>query len=278
MAVTAQMVKELRDKTGAGMMDCKKALVESGGDEEKAVVYLREKGLAKAAKKVGRATSEGLMALHLSDDAKTGVLVEVKCETDFVAKNEQFQAFAADLAAKVAALDVTSGQADELPEDITDLTQLISTLGENMQLGRFVKISTDGFLGTYVHANGKIGVLVEFTGERNDELGKDLAMQVAAVSPACVTPDELPADVLEREKGIYKTQAMDEGKPEEIAEKIVMGRLNKFYKEVCLLEQPFIKDDKKTIKQLLKESGGQGVAGFVRLELGEDAEGDSEEE
>ncbi|GAB7023361.1 translation elongation factor Ts [Salidesulfovibrio brasiliensis] len=271
MAITAAMVKALREKTGAGMMDCKKALVESGGDEEQAVVYLREKGLAKAAKKAGRATSEGLVGSFVSADGKTAALVELKCETDFVAKNEEFQSFVADLAEKVAGMDVTSGSAEELPEDMADVSGLIAKLGENMQVGRFAKLTADGTIGLYIHSNGKIGTAVALSGSDNAEAAKDVAMQVAAVNPICVTPDELPQENVEKEKAIYLKQAMDEGKPEEIAEKIVMGRVNKYYKEVCLMEQPFIKEDKKSVKQYLKDAaGGATVSGFIRLALGED--------
>ncbi|KAB1442396.1 translation elongation factor Ts [Pseudodesulfovibrio senegalensis] len=269
MAITAAMVKELREKTGAGMMDCKKALVESDGDHEKAVVYLREKGLAKAAKKAGRATSEGIVANFIAADGKSGALVELKCETDFVAKNEDFRAFADKLAEKVAGMDVTAGNADDLG-DAADVTDLIAKLGENMGVGRFAKLTTDGKLGLYIHSNNKIGVLVDMKGG-DDELSKDIAMQVAAANPVCLVPDELPQENLEKEKAIYLKQAMDEGKPEEIAQKIVMGRLNKYYKEVCLTEQPFIKEDKKSIKQLLKEKDAS-IGGFVRLALGDDAE------
>ncbi len=202
MAISAQMVKGLREKTGAGMMDCKKALVESGGDEEKAIAYLREKGLSKAAKKSGRATSQGIVGSYIHSNGKIGVMVELKCETDFVAKNEKFQ-----------------------------------------------------------------------------ELAKDLAMQVAATNPLCVNPEELPQDVLEKEREIYKNQAMEEGKPENIAEKIVEGRISKYYKEVCLIEQPFIKEDKKSIRDLLNETiavlgENMQIGRFTRFELGEDAEGE----
>ncbi len=260
------MVKELREKTGAGMMDCKKALVESDGDEEKAIVYLREKGLSKAAKKAGRATSEGMVGNFVSADGKTAAMVELKCETDFVAKNEDFRAFATELAEKVAGMDVTTGAGEDLG-DAADCTDLIAKLGENMGVGRFAKMTSEGSIGMYIHSNNKIGVLVSLNGG-DEALGKDIAMQVAAVNPVCLTPDELPQENLDKEKAIYLKQAMDEGKPEEIAEKIVMGRLNKYYKEVCLVEQPFIKEDKKSIKQLLKEKDAS-VTGFVRLALGE---------
>lgn len=279
MAITAAMVKALREKTLAGMMDCKKALVESGGDEEGAIAYLREKGLAKAAKKAGRATSEGLVGCFVAPDGKSAAIVEVLCETDFVAKNEEFRSFAAGLAEKVAALDVTSGAAADLDADMVDVTGLIAKLGENMGVGRFAKAQvTDGVVGVYIHSNGKIGVLVPVEGTDNADAAKDVAMQVAAVNPLCVSPEDLPQDVLEKEKEIYRRQTLEEGKPENIVDKIVMGRVSKYYKEACLLEQPFIKDDKKSVKQYLKEAaGGASVKGFFRLALGEGATQDDAE-
>jgi len=279
MSITAAMVKDLREKTGAGMMDCKKALTESGGDEEKAIAYLREKGLAKAAKKAGRATSEGVVGLYVSADGKTAAMAELLCETDFVAKGDDFQAFAADLAKKVAAMDVTTGTAADLPAEMVDVSGLIGKLGENMGVGRFAKVVADGVVGVYIHSNQKIGVLVNLTGTDKAEVGKDLAMQIAAVNPICVSPDEVPQDLLEKEKEIYRKQGLEEGKPAEIVEKILLGRVNKYYKEVCLLEQPFIKDDKKAVKQYLKESAGGDakVIGFTRLALGEGAAESSDE-
>lgn len=268
MAISAAMVKALRDKTGAGMMDCKKALVESGGDEEKAIVFLREKGLAKAAKKAGRATSEGLVVVRIADDGKSASIVELKCETDFVAKNEDFKAFAEQLAETALGMAATDGLQD-LPEEAGNITDLIAKLGENMALGRYAKVEADGVIGAYVHSNSKLAALVMLNGSDDEAIAKDVAMQVAAVAPACVSPDQLPQDVLEKEKGIYLKQAMDEGKPENIAEKIVIGRLNKFYKEVCLMEQPFIKDDKKSIKNII---GDAEIKGFIRLALGDNAE------
>ncbi len=267
MGITASQVKELREKTGAGMMDCKKALVESDGDEEKAIMYLREKGLSKAAKKAGRATSEGLVTPYVSDDGKTAVISELLCETDFVAKGDDFKAFAVALSEKIAGLDVTAGTADDLPEDVANVTDLIAKLGENMGVGRFAKISTDGVLGVYTHSNNKLAAIVELTGTDDASLAKDIAMHVAAMNPTCITADELPQDVLEKEKALYLKQAMDEGKPENIAEKIVTGRLNKFYSEVCLVNQAFIKEDKKSVKDIL---GGAEVGSFRRIALGED--------
>jgi elongation factor Ts len=273
MGITASQVKELREKTGAGMMDCKKALVESGGDEEKAVMYLREKGLSKAAKKAGRATSEGLVTPYVSADGKTVVLSELMCETDFVAKNEDFQSFAQALSQKIAGLDVTTGTAADLPAEVADVTDLIAKLGENMGVGRFVKVVTDGVIGVYIHSNNKLGTVVELKGSDDEALAKDIAMHVAAMNPACISPKELSQDILDKEKELYTKQAMDEGKPAAIAEKIVMGRLTKFYKDVCLLEQVFIKDDKKAIKDLL---GKAEIASFHRLALGEGAAKDAD--
>jgi len=275
MAITASQVKELREKTGAGMMDCKKALVESGGDEEKAVMYLREKGLSKAAKKAGRATSEGLVTPFISADGKTAALTELLCETDFVAKNDDFQNFSTALSEKVAGLDVTTGDASALPADVADVTDLIAKLGENMGVGRFAKVTTDGILGVYIHSNNKLGSIVEITGSDDVDMAKDIAMHVAAMNPNCIASDELDQDVLDKEKALYLKQAMDEGKPENIAEKIVTGRLQKFYKEVCLIEQAFIKEDKKSVKEIL---GGAAVASFVRIALGEGASKDAESE
>lgn len=269
MAITASMVKDLREKTGAGMMDCKKALVEADGDQESAIAYLREKGLAKAAKKAGRATSEGTIGLWIADNASEGVMIELLCETDFAAKNEEFTSFAAGLATKAAELGANS--TEDMPEEAKDLTSLVSKIGENMQVGRLAHLTVDGIVGNYVHANGKIGVLVALKGAKageHDQLAKDIAMQIAAANPLCVSPDQVPADLLAKEKEIYKAQAMEEGKPAEIAEKIVLGRVSKYYKEVCLLEQPFIKEDKKAVKDLLKGSGIT-IEGFARLALGE---------
>jgi elongation factor Ts len=309
MSITAKMVKDLRDKTGAGMMDCKKALTETGGDEEKAIAWLREKGLAKAAKRAGRAASEGVIAAHASEDGKTGALVELKCETDFVAKADSFLEFAEAVKGLVAEMDTPAGRTDIDAAELNDKTiqhggkeisvanamkELLVTLGENIQLGRIVRIASDApaaNMGVYVHTNGKIGVLVEVRHQSADkaatqeakDFAKDVAMQTAATNPVATTPDCLDRDLIEREMLIYKNQAMEEGKPENIAEKIVEGRLKKFYKEVCLIEQPFIKDDKLSIQELLdklaKDLGEMVEIGeVVRLQLGEDAEQSEETE
>lgn len=266
MAVSAATVKELRERTGAGMMDCKKALDETGGDMDKAIAWLREKGLSKAAKKAGRATAEGLVALAVAEDGRAAALAELKCETDFVAKNDEFIAKAQAIAAAALAAGTTDPTA--LPAEVTDLSGLIGKIGENMQLGRlaYVALSGQGVIGTYVHSNQKLGVLVALTGPATAEVAKDVAMQVAAANPLCVTPDQVPAETLEQERAIYLNQVKQEGKPEAIAEKIVEGRMRKFYQDVCLLEQPFIKDDKKTVKDILGK--GVGVERFVRIAVG----------
>lgn len=281
MAVSASMVKALREKTGAGMMDCKKALEDTGGDEEQAVSWLREKGLSKAQKKANRSTAEGLIAFAGSEDGKTGALFELKCETDFVAKNENFSGLAREVAEQV--LGSGSQEVDPVVEE--KIKELVGVLGENMQPGRarFMQVDGEGAVGSYIHANGKIGVMVELrckkaeTGRKPEvqALAKDLSMQVAAVSPVCINPEELPQDLLDREKEIYLHQATQEGKPEHIAAKIVEGRINKYYKEVCLIKQPFIKDDSKSIEDLLREVGQAvddelEIGSFVRLGLGEE--------
>jgi len=266
MSITASMVKDLRERTGVGMMDCKKALTECDGDEEKAIAWLREKGLSKAAKKAGRETSEGLITILLADDGKSAAMSELKCETDFVAKNEEFIALAEGIAK--LALEKKTGDMAALPAEATDLTGLIGKIGENMQTGRlaFMELSGPGVIGSYVHSNKKLGVLVELTGDATPEMAKDIAMQVAAANPICVTPDQIPAETLDQEKEIYLNQAKEEGKPAQIAEKIVEGRIRKYYQEVCLREQVFIKDDKKTIKDILGKNAA--VARFFRFAVG----------
>ncbi|BDV00316.1 elongation factor Ts [Thermodesulfomicrobium sp. WS] len=266
MTISASTVKELRERTGAGMMDCKKALTECGGDMDKAIAWLREKGLSKAAKKAGRATAEGLVTIAMAADGKAAAMVELNCETDFVAKNEEFIAKATAIAEAVLASGATTPEA--LPAEITDLSGLIGKIGENMQLGRmaYVTVPGEGVIGSYIHSNHKLGVLVVLTGPATAEVAKDVAMQVAAANPLCVTPDQVPAEALEQERAIYLNQAKQEGKPEAIAEKIVEGRMRKYYQEVCLVEQPFIKDDKKTVKDILGK--GVQVDRFVRIAVG----------
>lgn len=291
--ITAAVVKELRERTGAGMMDCKKALSETGGDLDKAIEYLREKGLSAAAKKAGRIAAEGLVNAYIDDGKKVGVLVEVNCETDFVAKNPDFQQFVQDVAKVIAENAPADNEALanlKLANGSTvseTITGLIAKIGENMTVRRFVRFEVkNGLIDYYIHMGGKIGVLIECSFSKDEtaanpdflSLVKDLAMQVAAAKPEYVRREEVPADILEREKAIYKAQAVNEGKPEAIAEKIMMGRLEKFYKEICLVEQLFIKDTNITVAKLLQDLngklGGENITinRFARFEKGEGVE------
>jgi elongation factor Ts len=288
--ISAASVKELRERTGVGMMDCKKALTEMDGNLEKAIEYLREKGLAAAAKKAGRIAAEGLVSAYIAPDKNVGVLVEVNCETDFVAKNPDFQQFVKDVAQTIATgapADVEAlGKLTINGKTVTEVvTGLVATIGENMSVRRFARfeVKGTGVVDSYIHMGGKIGVLLEVSAAKADTvknpefvtLVKDLAMQVAAAKPEYVKQDEVPGEVLEQEKAIYKAQAINEGKPEAIAEKIMVGRLDKFYKEVCLIEQLFIKDTEKTVTKLLQEInsklGGENIVitRFARFEKGE---------
>lgn len=291
--ISAASVKELRERTGAGMMDCKKALTEMNGDLEKAIEYLREKGLAAAAKKAGRIAAEGLVKAFITDSKKVGVLVEVNCETDFVAKNPDFQQLAEDITKIIAVkapADIEALSAANLESGQTvaeKVTELISTIGENMAVRRFnrFEIAENGMVDSYIHMGGKIGVLIEVLTSKAEtvsdpeflSLVKDLAMQVAAAKPEYVKRDEVPQTVLEQEKAIYKAQAVNEGKPEAIAEKIMLGRLEKFYKEICLVEQLFIKDTDKSVTKLIQELNSKlgeniVVTKFARFEKGEGIE------
>ncbi|HIU01801.1 MAG TPA: elongation factor Ts [Candidatus Onthocola gallistercoris] len=292
MAITAAMVKELREMTGAGMMDCKKALTATEGDMDKAVEFLREKGLAAIAKKANRVAAEGIVATVLSEDHKTGAIVEVNSETDFVAKNADFQAYVARVAAQALVTKADTLEAFLAEPWIDDasltveqaLSQKIAIIGEKLSIRRFQKItSEDGVLTTYIHAGGKIGVLVELTTDvANDavyECGKNVAMQVAALKPKYTNRDEVPGDFVEHEKEILKAQAKNENpnKPDNIIEKMIIGRLNKELKEICLVDQAYVKDGDLTVKKYVdsvaKEVGGQvAVKGFVRYETGEGME------
>lgn len=275
-AITASMVKELRESTGAGMMDCKKALTEAGGDMAKAVDILREKGLSQAAKKAGRIAAEGAVVSHVSDDGKVGVIVEVNCETDFVGHNEGFQTLAraiAAQAAEAAPADMDALLASSIDgKTVKDLvTEAVAKIGENISVRRFVRFETaEGQVYSYIHGGGKIGVLVEMKGG-DAELGKDVAMQVAAANPSYLDRTLVPAEELEHEKAVLSEQARNEGKPEQIIEKMVIGRINKYYKEVCLLDQDFIKDGDITVSKLLKSKGAE-VVRFARFQLGEGIE------
>ena len=276
--ITAELVKELREKTGAGMMDCKKVLTETNGDMEKAAELLRERGIAKAAKKSDRIAAEGLVYAYVTDDKKVGAVVEVNAETDFVAKNEEFRTFVANVAEQVA---------KQNPKDVEDLlnqksiaetdktvsevlTNKIATIGENMSIRRFVRFESTGLVESYIHGDGKIGVLINLS-QGESELAKDLCMQVAAAKPEYLDRESVPAEVVAKEMEILKAQAMNEGKPAEIAEKMVQGRIGKFYSEICLLEQPFVKEPDMKVQKLV-ESKNAKVAEFARFEKGEGIE------
>ena len=275
--ITAALVKELREITGAGMMDCKKALVECEGDKDKAIDYLREKGIAKAAKKAGRIASEGVVAA--ASNGSTACIVEVNSETDFVAKNENFQNLVKKIAEHIVATkpaDMDALNASELDgKTVADvMTEAVASIGEKLSLRRFeVYTSEDGKLATYIHMGGKIGVIVELSGGE-DELGKDVAMQIAAAKPQCISRADVDTDALAHEREVLRKQALEEGKPEKIVEKMVDGRINKYYKEVCLVEQEFVKDSDKTIKDIL---GGVEVRRFARFEMGEGLEKKNED-
>ncbi len=288
MAFTAKDVKELRERTGCGMMDCKKALTETNGDFEKAIEYLREKGLAAATKKAGRIAADGMVYATVDKENKLGVVVEVNSETDFVAKNEMFREFVADVAAVVAKENPATVEellTKAMPNGDTveaALQEKILVIGENLKIRRFVRY--EGPCVAYIHAGGTHGVLVNF--EVSDEVfanpafeayGKDIAMQIAAANPAYLNKADVPAEVLEKEKEILTQQAINEGKPAAIAEKMVAGRIAKYYKENCLVEQAFVKDDKQTItaytNATAKELGGDiKILAFTRFEKGEGIE------
>tara|TARA_A100001391_G_scaffold72773_1_gene46679 strand:+ start:32 stop:889 length:858 start_codon:yes stop_codon:yes gene_type:complete len=269
------MVKELRERTGLGMMECKNALVEAGGDIEKAIDDLRKSGQAKAAKKAGRTAAEGAVVVATSDDNKRAVMVEINSETDFVARDDNFLGFCDKVAAAALAADeVDVAKIAELSVEgggtVEEARQgLVQKIGENIQVRRAVRLNAEGLVGSYVHG-GKIGVLVALTGG-DAELGKDVSMHVAAVSPMVVKSDEVPAEVLDKEREIIRAQPDMEGKPAEIVEKMVGGRINKFLKEVSLNDQPFVKDPNTTVGKLVKDAGAEVVA-FERLVVGEGIE------
>ncbi len=274
--ITASMVKDLRTTTGAGMMDCKKALVEADGDMAKAVDILREKGLSQAAKKASRIAAEGAVVSYIADDKKTGVIAEVNCETDFVGQNENFQELARSIAKHIVETDPADAEALLASEmngkTVKEIvTEAVANMGENISIRRFVRYeSREGEVFSYIHGGGKIGVLVEMK-SADAELGKDIAMQVAAANPSYMERTEVSNEEIEHEKEVLREQARNEGKPEAIIEKMVLGRVNKYYKEVCLVDQPFIRDGDISISQLLKSKGAE-VIRFSRFQLGEGIE------
>ncbi len=276
--ITASQVKDLREKTGAGMMDCKKVLTEADGDMEKAIELLRERGIAKAAKKSDRVAAEGLVDAYITEDGKVGAVVEVNAETDFVASNAEFKSFVSDIAKQVALNNPADVEALLAQKSISDstktvqevLTNKIATIGENMSIRRFERFETNGTVAKYIHGDGKIAVLVDMN-NASEELAKDICMQIAAAKPEYLNRESVPAERVEKEMEILKVQAMNEGKPAEIAEKMVQGRIGKFYGEICLVDQEFVKDPDKKVSQLLKEKGAE-INRFARLEKGEGIE------
>lgn len=280
MIINSEQVKLLRGKTGAGMMDCKKALEDSAGDMEKAIDYLRKKGAATAQKRADKAVKEGVIVTRVSGDNKLGVLLEVNCETDFVARGNDFVEFANSVAQVLEQKHPST--IEELLESVTTdgktitahLNDLVGTIGEKIEIRRFKTLkSNDGFISAYTHLGSKIGVLVEFGGDAviNAQTGRDIAMQVAAMNPQFIGRDQVTIDIIQRELEIYRTQAKNEGKPEQVIERIANGKLEKFYQEVCLPEQTFIKDSGKTIKDIINEAGGNlTLKQFERFHLGEE--------
>lgn len=274
MAITASLVKELRERTGSGMMECKKALVETDGDIEAAAELMRKSGAAKADKKAGRVAADGAIKVLVSADGKWAVILEINSETDFVAKDDNFQAFADEVLAAVAeqrpgtveelsSLALGSGQTVEQARQA-----LIAKVGENIQVRRFEVVESNASIASYLHGD-RIGVLVD--SDADSDLARDIAMHVAAVNPQFVDQDSIPAEFVEKEKGILIAQAESSGKPPEIIEKMIQGRLNKFLAEVTLLGQPFVKDQEQSVSKLLSDAGAK-VSRFVRYEVGEGIE------
>jgi len=289
LEISAELVKRLRELTDCGFMDCKKALQETGGNVDEAVAYLRQKGIAVARKRAERTTSEGAVWALVNPDEASGVLLEVNCESDFVARTEAFQEFGSALAAQIAAAgpDNTPTDVDQLlaqpwrqqPQlSVAEyLTEVMSKIGENLRVRRFVRYNGGGLVAAYIHHGAQIGVLLELGGAQPTAaaktLAKDLAMQVAATNPLAISREDLDPAIVAREKAIFEAQAKESGKPEKIIERMVTGRLEKFYKEVCLLEQPFVKNPDITVGQLLQEnsaaSGGElKIQRFTRYQVG----------
>ena len=286
-AITADMVKKLRDQTGAGMMECKSALTEASGDFDEATTILRKRGLASAAKKAGRTASEGLIAHKVAADHAWGILAEVNCESDFVARTPDFQQLMQNVLAEIEKAGDAANDAwlkDPQGPVVKHVAPVIAKLGENMAVSRFVRYAGKGYVGQYIHQGGKIGVMVEFAGvtpeaAKRDEfqtLVKEIAMQIAAANPTYATRDRVPADVLEKEKAIYRAQMENSGKPANVLDKIVEGKLGSFYKQVVLPDQESIRDPKMSVKQVIDAAGktlgaAVTVSRFTRLKVGEAA-------
>lgn len=277
MAITAQLVKELREKTGAGMMDCKKALVQTDGDLEAAIDFLREKGLSSAAKKADRIAAEG--TTYILAEGNEAVLIEVNAETDFVAKNDKFQVLVAELAKQIlaakpesveAALELSNAEGVKIVDQISTA---VATIGEKITLRRFelvTKTDSDAF-GSYLHMGGRIGVLVVLEGSTDETSAKDVAMHIAAINPKYVSRDEVSEEVVVHERKILTEQALNEGKPENIVAKMVEGRLSKYFEEICLLDQTFVKNSDQKVRDFVKSTGGN-ITSFVRYAVGEGIE------
>jgi elongation factor Ts len=287
MEITPEIIKKLRDRTGAGMMDCKRALESTGGDMEKAIEFLRKKGAAVGQKRADRSAKEGVIATRVSADGKTGVIVEVNSETDFVGRSEDFVKFALLVATaiengKPASIEQVVGLSASGKTIAEHLDDLLAKVGEKIEIRRFnIVQSADGLVSSYTHLGNKIGVLVELggigQGEAQGVVGRDIAMQVAAMNPMVITRDEVNAALVEKELEVYRTQAKNEGKPAPIVDRIAQGRLEKFYQEVVLLEQTFIKDGGKTVKEYLQEAGTKigaqvTIRKFFRFHLGEETQ------
>jgi elongation factor Ts len=277
MSISAADVKKLRDMTGAGMMDCKKALAEADGDFDQAVEYLRKKGQQVSEKRADREANQGLILSRISDDKKKAALIEINCETDFVARNEEFQKDAETFLN--AAFDNDIDNADDLLKvEIDGLTvekhleEMVGKIGEKIEINNVVLMTTDGTLISYIHPGNQLGVLAEFDGDlTDDEIGKDVAMQVAAMKPLSVTRDGVDSTLVEKELEIAKDQLLNEGKPEHIAEQAAKGKLRRFYEERVLLEQKFVKDNSLSVKEYLEQNDAPLVKAFSRLQLGENA-------
>lgn len=277
MAITAQMVKELREKTGAGMMDCKKALQETNGDMEKAIDFLREKGIASAAKKSDRIAAEG--TTYILTEGNEAVILEVNAETDFVAKNEAFQSLVKDLAEhllknKPSSLDEALTQKMDNGSTVTEfINAAIAKIGEKLSLRRFeIKTKTDGgSFGAYIHMGGRIAVLTVVEGTTDEEVAKDVSMHIAALNPKYVSRDQVSEEEVERERQVLTQQALNEGKPEKIVEKMVEGRLGKYFEQVCVLDQPFVKNPDEKVGKFVSSKGGT-IESFIRYEVGEGME------
>ncbi|KRG09996.1 translation elongation factor Ts [Staphylococcus sp. NAM3COL9] len=277
MAISAKLVKELREKTGAGMMDCKKALTETDGDIDKAVDYLREKGIAKAAKKSDRIAAEGLV--HVEEKGNEAAIVEINAETDFVARNEGFQELVKEIAIQVldtkvetveALLETTLADGKSVDQRVKES---ISTIGEKLSIRRFAirtKSDNDAF-GSYLHMGGRIGVLTVVEGSTDGQAAKDVAMHIAAINPKYVSSEQVSEDEINHEREVLKQQALNEGKPEKIVEKMVEGRLRKYLQEICAVDQNFVKDPDQTVEAFLKSKGGK-LVDFLRYEVGEGME------